>query len=86
MQQIREKMDLIDLTIDTKVLDSLGVTMDNSDSPLVLLIPRRSEKPLSRCPLLHGTTLVVSTKSNSSSTKPYSTLPTTPRSPEKFLK
>jgi transitional endoplasmic reticulum ATPase len=32
MQQIREKMDLIDLdedTIDAEVLDSLGVTMDN---------------------------------------------------------
>ena len=32
MQQIREKMDLIDLdedTIDTEVLDSLGVTMEN---------------------------------------------------------
>lgn len=32
MQQIREKMDLIDLdedTIDVEVLDSLGVTMDN---------------------------------------------------------
>ena len=32
MQQIREKMDLIDLdedTIDAEVLDSLGVTMEN---------------------------------------------------------
>jgi transitional endoplasmic reticulum ATPase len=32
MQQIREKMDLIDLdedTIDAEVLDSLGITMDN---------------------------------------------------------
>jgi transitional endoplasmic reticulum ATPase len=32
MQQIREKMDMIDLdedTIDAEVLDSLGVTMDN---------------------------------------------------------
>jgi len=32
MQQIREKMDLIDLedeTIDAEVLDSLAVTMDN---------------------------------------------------------
>ena len=32
MQQIREKMDLINLdkdTIDTEVLDSLSVTMDN---------------------------------------------------------
>ena len=32
MQQIREKMDLIDLdedTIDAEVLDSLGVTIDN---------------------------------------------------------
>jgi transitional endoplasmic reticulum ATPase len=32
MQQIREKMDLIDLdedTIDAEVLDSLGVTVDN---------------------------------------------------------
>ena len=32
MQQIREKMDLIDLeeeTIDTEVLNSLGVTQDN---------------------------------------------------------
>jgi len=32
MQQIREKMDLIDLeedTIDAEILDSLAVTMDN---------------------------------------------------------
>ena len=32
MQQIRKKMDLIDLdedTIDAEVLDSLGITMDN---------------------------------------------------------
>ncbi len=40
MQQIREKMDLIDLeedTIDAEVLDSLAVTMDNFKVLLFIL-------------------------------------------------
>ena len=41
MQQIREKMDLIDLedeTIDAEVLDSLAVTMDNFRVCIIITI------------------------------------------------
>ena len=41
MQQIREKMDLIDLdqeNIDAEILDSLAVTMDNFKVPFFFLL------------------------------------------------
>jgi hypothetical protein len=50
MQQIREKMDLIDLdqeTIDAEILDSLAVTMDNFKVPFYFFhFSLRSSPPI----------------------------------------
>jgi transitional endoplasmic reticulum ATPase len=80
MQQIREKMDLIDLeeeTIDAAVLDSLAVTMENFrvkfiskmifyffSLPWVALIHLLFVKPLSKSRMSIGTMLVVSRTSS----------------------
>ncbi|KAJ4110426.1 AAA ATPase cdc48 [Fusarium oxysporum] len=84
MQQIREKMDLIDLdedTIDAEVLDSLGVTMENFRFALGVSNPPLSARsPSSRFPTFAGRTLVVSRRSSRISRRTFSTLLTTPRS------
>ena len=77
MQQIREKMDLIDLdeeTIDAEVLDSLAVSMENFRVSLnsslyystlwVCPILLLCVKPLLKLPMYHGTISAVSKKSS----------------------
>jgi transitional endoplasmic reticulum ATPase len=56
MQQIREKMDLIDLdedTIDAEVLDSLGVTMDNFRFALGASNPSALRETVIETPTVH---------------------------------
>src|SRR5882724_7972857 len=83
MQQIREKMDLIDLdeeTINAEVLDSLSVMMETCDSPLAPPTHLLCAKLLSKCPLSLGTMLVVWRRSNWSCRRQSNTPSTTQRS------
>jgi hypothetical protein len=77
MQQIREKMDLIDLdedTIDAEVLDSLGVTMDNFRFALGVSNPSAlREVAVVEVPTCAGTTLAASRRSSASSSRACST-------------
>ncbi len=84
MQQIREKMDLIDLDEDTIDAEVLGLSRCyHGQLPIRighLLIPLLSGKLLSRYLPSLGTTLVVWRRSSRSSRRPFSTQWIIPRS------
>ena len=76
MQQIREKMDLIDLdedTIDAEVLDSLGVTMENFRFALGVYNPSALLETVVEVPTVTWTISVDWRKSNRSYRRPCST-------------